>query len=169
MAKPNPMAEQCSATSKATGQRCQIRVLGGGPCRVHGGAAPQVRAAREARLIAAQALNEAPRSLRDAADILVATMQDGDTILQHLKSRLAAGVATGSDFTAIGDWIDRTSRLAKTVHDAKLDERRVHIAEDQGRILAGVIQRVLDLLELDARQLALVPVVVPSELRALNS
>ena len=45
------MADQCTATSKTTDNRCtRPAIPGGSVCRYHGGAAPQVKAAAAARL-----------------------------------------------------------------------------------------------------------------------
>lgn len=43
---------QCRATSKTTGEQCgKLAIMGGTVCRVHGGAAPQVRDAARRRLL----------------------------------------------------------------------------------------------------------------------
>lgn len=143
MAKRHPLAEQCSATSKATGQRCRIRVIGGGPCRLHGGAAPQVVAAREARIVAAEAAMEAPKTTAEAADVLLGAMNDAHSILQRLKQNIADGRVTVADLDALGQWVDRASRTAKVVVDVGLEERRVRISEEQGQQLAEAIHRIL--------------------------
>lgn len=62
---------------------------------------------------------------------------------------------------------DRCVRFAKTAHDMKIDEAQIKIAETQGALLAGVISRVLDALELTAEQRIKVPEIVPRELRAV--
>lgn len=50
---------------------------------------------------------------------------------------------------------------------AGIEERRIQLAEAQGAMLAGVISRVLDRLELSEVQRQLVASVVPEELRAI--
>lgn len=60
-------------------------------------------------------------------------------------------------------------KFAAAARAAGCDERRVQLAEQQGVLLAGVIRRVLDRLELSEPQRELVSVVVPQELRALES
>lgn len=60
---------------------------------------------------------------------------------------------------------DRCVRFAKTAHDMGIADRQIQLAEEQGALLAGVIGRVLDALELSPRQRELVPVIVPQELR----
>lgn len=65
------------------------------------------------------------------------------------------------------EWTDRLARLCKTAIDAGIAERTVRIAESQGALIAGVLQRVLDALELTPAQRELVAVVAPRELRAV--
>ena len=63
------MSGKCKATAKGTGQRCQAWAMAGSEvCRVHGGRAPQVKAAA-ARRLAAQAAEQAVRTLGLAVDI----------------------------------------------------------------------------------------------------
>lgn len=52
---------------------------------------------------------------------------------------------------------------------AGIEERRIKIAEDQGTLVATVLRRILDALNLTPEQAELVPVIVPRELRALAS
>lgn len=45
------MSQQCTATAKSTGERCQNPAIKGGTvCHQHGGAAPQVKAKAQERL-----------------------------------------------------------------------------------------------------------------------
>jgi hypothetical protein len=50
---------------------------------------------------------------------------------------------------------------------AGVEERRIKIAEDQGNMVAAVLQRILAALNLSPEQWAEVPTIVPRELRAL--
>jgi hypothetical protein len=59
------------------------------------------------------------------------------------------------------------ARVAKSALDAGIAERQVRMAEAQGELLAGVIRRVLDALDLTPEQAARVPQIVPAELRAI--
>lgn len=140
MSEPHPLADWCTATSKSTGERCRIRVIGGGPCRLHGGSAPQVRAKREARILAAEAQLEVPVTAEDSANVLTSAMNDAHAILQRLKVNIAQGRLEVGDLTALGEWIDRVTRVGKAVSDAGIDERQVRLAEDQGRLVALVIK-----------------------------
>ncbi len=53
--RDGPAGEQCTARSKRTKEGCKRMVIGGGVCVMHGGAAPQVKAARLQRVAIAQA------------------------------------------------------------------------------------------------------------------
>jgi hypothetical protein len=55
--------------------------------------------------------------------------------------------------------------LTKAAISAGIEERRVKLAEEQGALLNGVIRRILGRLSLSPEQAALLPVVVPDELR----
>ena len=62
-------ARQCTASAKSTGKRCvRAPIAGSTVCRVHGGAAPQVRAKARERLLALvdPALCELDKLLRKA-------------------------------------------------------------------------------------------------------
>lgn len=62
---------------------------------------------------------------------------------------------------------DRCVRYAKTAHDMGIAEAQVALAEAQGAMLAGVLGRVLDRLDLTDEQRVLAGSVVPEELRAV--
>ena len=54
MAPPRKDGARCTAKSKSTGDRCKNPPIPGGRvCRVHGGAAPQVKAAAATRVLEA--------------------------------------------------------------------------------------------------------------------
>lgn len=64
---------------------------------------------------------------------------------------------------------DRLVRVAAAAIKAGIEERRVKLAEQEGALVAAVIRRILDSLNLTPEQSALVPVIVPKELRALTA
>lgn len=82
---------------------------------------------------------------------------------------------TGVDTTraaVVNVWLDLYFRerkhlldLTKTAITVGIEERLVRLAEAQGALLNGVIRRILDRLSLTQEQSALLPVVVPEELR----
>lgn len=59
--------------------------------------------------------------------------------------------------------------VTKAAISAGIEERRVKLAEAQGALLNGVIKRILARLSLSSEQSALLPVVVPEELRRAAS
>ena len=68
-------------------------------------------------------------------------------------------------------WVDARERLARyatAALRAGVEERRVRLAEDQGALVAQVIRRILDRLDLSEWQAEMVGSVVPEELRALS-
>lgn len=60
------------------------------------------------------------------------------------------------------------SKVAKLALDAGVAEREIRLAEQQGMILAGAIEAILERLGLTALQRALIPEVVPDVLRSLS-
>lgn len=150
--RQHPLSEQCPATSKRTKQQCQQRVIGGGPCSIHGGKAPQVAAKREARIMLWEAQQkQEPIEVRDPGDALLAAAETADELMQRLRIELAKdGTLSPSLLAAIGDWLDRSGRLNKTVLDARLDERSARLLERNTRIselqsqqLREVLRRIL--------------------------
>ena len=82
-----------------------------------------------------------------------------------------AGVDT-THAAAVNVWLDLYFRerkhlldLTKTAISVGIEERRVRLAEAQGALMNDVIRRILARLSLTADQSALLPVVVPEELR----
>jgi hypothetical protein len=81
----------------------------------------------------------------------------------------------GTDVTrsaSVNVWLDLYFRerkhlldLTKTAISVGIEERRVRLAEAQGSLMNDVIRRILARLSLNADQSALLPVVVPEELR----
>lgn len=175
MTERSPFSSQCTATSKHTGQRCRRRVVGGGVCLKHGGGAPQVAAAREARVIvyaAQHAAAEAGEELekpRDAAAALTSALSDSDLVVQKIKQMIEGGETfDASQIDALGDWLDRVGRLSKLVMDARLDERQARRDETFGRMIVEAIKGVLAELNLTPEQQLLVPLVVPRQLRIIQ-
>lgn len=70
-------------------------------------------------------------------------------------------------YRMLTDAQDRLAKYAAAALRAGVEERRVRLAEDQGALVAGVIRRILERLDLLEWQQELVGTVVPEELRAL--
>lgn len=67
----------------------------------------------------------------------------------------------------LGTWHDKLVRACEAAIRAGIEERRVRIAEQQGALVADVIRKVLDALELNPDQQGKAAEVVPLELRRL--
>lgn len=72
-------------------------------------------------------------------------------------------------YVMLTDAQERLAKFATAALKAGVDERRVRIAESQGALVADVIKRILDRLDLLEWQAELVPTIVPEELRALSA
>lgn len=157
----NPLTEPCGRKSKRSGQPCKKLVIGGGPCRLHGGATPAVAAAREARIIAAlAAASGGVTEARDPGEALVSAAVDADQIVQRLKSSIEAGEEfKPGELRALGDWLDRVARISKTVIDARVDERRVRVTELQHRQFEAILKAVLRALGHDPDDQAVIDLV----------
>jgi hypothetical protein len=117
---------------------------------MHGGKAPQVAARREVRILEGEArLRGEQHDVRPPGEALLAAAHDADTMLQRLKREMAAGTLTPAALLSFGEWLDRTARITKTVLDAGVDERRVRLVEQQGRLLADGLGWFLRALDLD--------------------
>src|SRR5688500_6067795 len=121
----NPLSRKCTALAKSTRQRCERWVIGGGPCPMHGGKAPQVAVRREACILEAQAMSESllagVRWLdRAPGEALLAAAADADALVQRIKWQVVQHeVIDPASLMALGDWIDRVGRLSKLVLDAR--------------------------------------------------
>ncbi len=134
---------------------------------MHGGAAPQVAAAREGRVIAARArLAGDTAADLDPHGALLAALSDADAVLQALKVGVASGQMSGESLDRFGAWIDRTARLAALVVSSGLAGNSQRLAESDADVLVAVIEGVLGDLRLDNQQQGMVPRVVPKWLRA---
>lgn len=79
---------------------------------------------------------------REPGEVLMAAVHDVDAILQQLKRQTERREElTGTDLLALGEWLDRASKLSKTALDAGVQERQVRLAEQQGQLLARAGQR----------------------------
>jgi hypothetical protein len=132
----DPLTSRCPALAKSTGRQCRQWVRGGGVCRTHGGAAFQVKAAREARIITMEAELEAaknaqPYERRDPGEVLMDAVMASDVLLQHLLRKRAVGELTPEESVALEFAIDRATRTSKTALDANVSERLVELQEQR--------------------------------------
>lgn len=157
--------EPCNARTRAGG-RCRKLVVGGGPCRSHGGNATQIRRSRERRIALAEALAADPR--RDPAEVLADVLHTHDHLMRKAREEVSTKRPTAATMQRLMDRLEQTGRWAKTALDAEVDQRQTRALEAQAALLAGALSRILDRLELTAEQRELVHVVVPEELERLS-
>lgn len=190
--KPHP---RCTAHTR-TGNPCgRTPAAGVTVCASHGGKAPQIIAAANRRLTEAAARADAARlgARTDIhpADALLDLVHYQAGIVTYWRTRVEAldhdALTWGKTRTKTGGDDHGTTEEAKpniayallrdAQHDlatyataalkAGVEERRVRLAEQQGALVATVIRRILDRLNLTPDQQTLVSTVVPAELRAL--
>lgn len=162
-------AEQCTALSKQSGERCRNRVQGGGVCRFHGGASPRARAAREARIIEKRRTMLFPEAVaRNPVEALRAAGETLDVALQGLE-RLArdGGVLTIEIVRELRAQAESSGRLQKLILDAGIEERKSAIAEQLAGQVEGLLHRVFADLQLTPDQEQRVNPIVSRHLRAL--
>ncbi|MFN2636891.1 MAG: hypothetical protein ABR585_07695 [Gemmatimonadaceae bacterium] len=169
-----------------------------GKCKLHGGSTPTHKAAAKVELARrAVATYGLPREVDPAVALLeevhrtaghvawlsevVGAMDDGELVWGVVEEIERSGGQLGSETThraAPSIWLDlyrqeraHLARVSKDAIAAGIAERQVRLAESQGAIVVDIIRRILDRLDLTQAQSALVPAVVPEELRraaALN-
>ena len=185
--RQKPVKAKCKAR-KQDGTSCgAYPIRGAEVCRVHGGRAPQVKAAA-ARRLAAQAAEQAVRTLGLAVDIspTEALLEEVRWTAGHvawLRSRVqeleSGDLSWGTTKVKTGGDDEGTTQEAKPsvwyelytrerthlikVCDAAIragvEERRVRLAEQQGDLLALAIRRILEAFGLgdDPRVAEIVP------------
>lgn len=164
---PLPNDEQrCTATSTGSGNRCRLFAIRGGTvCWKHGGRAPQVRRKAQERLAMAEAEQSIRAELQRLGDVEPTTIDPVQTLLE----RVAIGSAMcrilereigkleqlhGPDHLGdavpdvrvrlLRDWSDQVARHCKLLIDARVDERRIRLAEGMGETLALTIRAILE-------------------------
>lgn len=183
------MVESCAATSNATGQRCKRHpVKGATVCQVHGGAAPQVKAAAARRLEAAAVEADARAVLAKEGVHGVADPMEALAVLASealaLKNALAARVNALTSITTTSKLgveqvkvevqlyeraMDRAGKFLDRLAKSGLAERRHELEREQSLLVYEFMNRVFNRIGLTAEQRALLPVVVPEELGRITA
>jgi hypothetical protein len=158
----HPLNQQCTAKAKATGQRCERRVVGGTVCHVHGGNAKQVKAKREQRVLLAEAQAEARAAapatvvMREPEEILLDALHDTNAVLTRIKADLHSGVVNPILLDLCGEWLDRLGRLGKVVVDGglaeRLEKRLGWMAEDRAAVAWAMLAAIVEASPLSAQQ-----------------
>lgn len=196
MSSDPTVPRQCTATSKATGNRCRrSAVLDGTVCPMHGGKAPQVRNAIERRrqeraaVLAVESfglpvvvdphtalLEELHRTAGAVAWLgaVVADIDRADLVWGQTREKVGGDDHGVTHEARPNAWVTLWQSERKHLVDvsrecikAGIEERRVRLAESAGQELAAVLRRVLDRLGLSAEQQSLALEVVPEEFRRL--
>lgn len=182
-----PPDKQCKANSKASGQRCGAWAIEGGTvCYMHGGAAPAVKAAAQARVAAIRIEASAKASLAHEG---IEGVEDPLAELSRLASSSKALMeALGARVNALQDLehydsknsptiraevqmyeraMDRTHRLLDSLVKHGYTERQIQIEESEAMLVAGVLKRVIAGLGLTPDQQKQAQGLLAQEFRAL--
>lgn len=186
---------RCTAHNRA-GQPCGKHPLRGQQvCANHGGKSPRALNAAEVRLQQREALlavetfglpvpvdphtallEELHRTAGAVAWLgaIVADLERKDVVWGQTRVKVGGDDAGTTHEAKPNLWVALWQGERKHLVDvaaacakAGIEERRIQLAEGQGRMLAAVIQRILGRLDLSEAQRALVGSVVPEELRAI--
>jgi hypothetical protein len=163
--------QQCTARSKRSGVRCKNWAMrGASVCRIHGGAAAQVKAAAQRRLETADAEKQVEHVRAELNRLGIAVEVDPLAALEHalyqavgnvayLEQRLDAENLTVRSplhgeqmhplYLAYERERDRVAKFSKMALDAGISEKRVRIAEKQAEVLRGLMGRVLERLGIE--------------------
>lgn len=182
--------EPCTATTeKGRGPRCRRRPIAGGTvCTLHGGAAPQVRAAAaqrvQTRIIQKDAeavlahegivalddpldelgrLAAGSKALMEALGARVNSLQD----LEHFDAKNSPAIK--AEVQMYERAVDRTHRLLDSLVKHGYAERQIRIQEGEAMLVAGVLRRVIAGLGLTPEQQSTAQSLLASEFRALDS
>lgn len=184
---------QCTATSRK-GKRCRMPAIRGGTvCRMHGGSAPQVRAAANRRLALNTYINAHPQvdphttlleEVRRTAghvralEAILSDLNDEQLVWGQTREVHAPDGTTRTLQAARNLWLElyqgERAHLLRACHTAVscgVEQKRVEMEQQHGQLLADVIRRVLDdpQLGLDAGRRHAARRVAARHLRALES
>ena len=116
------VATRCAAKANRSGEQCKLWAIRGAKvCQMHGGRAPQVRAAAAKRVTLAEALAQNPR--RHPLEILSSALHTVDTVGQELLGRIGEGQSvTVEVVNAILDAARSQASMAKLVLDSSVGD-----------------------------------------------
>lgn len=178
---------KCSATAKSTGKPCgRWAIPGGTVCATHGGNAPQVREAANARVqtraieadSAATLAHLGITTIEDPLEELSKLAGESRALLTNLGARVNAlndvehfdAKNTPQLRVVVGLYeraLDRTHRLLDSLVKHGYTERQIQVQESEALLVAGVIRRVLAGLGLTEEQLDQANTLLSEEFRQL--
>lgn len=182
--------------NRGGGPCLRAAVPGSTVCHYHGGTSPQAKAKAAERLAETEAREQAARFAARTdihpAEALLELVHHQAGIVDYWRARVEEVRAedlewgttrekTGGDdrgttneaaphiaYKLLTEAQRDLAAYASAALKAGVDERRVRLAEQQGTAVATVIRAILERLHLTPDQQALVPVVVPEQLRQLT-
>lgn len=179
---------QCIATSKRSGNQCRRDAINGATvCQIHGGAAPQVKAAAARRLAERNLNGQIGKLLEELRDQPTPPLIDGlEAAVDHCARMVVAlrFVATGRDALGVnrfgeqvpdpavamyGEWVDRYARATKLALDAGIDERRTRLSELDAGVLFDAIGNALITAGLSVEQQQAFRSALATGLRAIET
>jgi hypothetical protein len=181
---------RCTARSKRSGERCKCWPMKGRKvCGIHGGAAGQVRAAAQRRLQAQAVAAEVEGALAYESVVGVTNPLEALSLLAGealmLKEAFAARVNAlkSLSYSAVGSGteqlraevalyeraLDRSAKFLDLLAKSDFEAQRIALSQAQGAMLAKILDRIFDGLELSGAQRLLIPEVVPAAIRAITA
>ncbi len=156
-----PRGTRCTARSKRSGEQCRRLVIGGGVCRMHGGANPVVNAKRLERIAVAQ-----------AAGTLEQVALTGEEALLEELSRTVGTVRALQRTLAGMDYLDspglqarylaergQLKQVAETVVRLNVRDRQAALSDRQVAVMVLLIRRLLGRFGLDPSDPAVAAIV----------
>lgn len=159
---------RCVARSKTTGEQCKKPAMHGCTvCRAHGGAAPQVRARAEQRVIEEHAraltafsdaspITDPLGALANLAGEVVgwqAQIRNLVTMLNELTLTDDFGVERAKALVEIYERaMSRTGRVLVDIGKLNLDERMTRVSEAQLELLSRAVDRACEVLPFEWRE-----------------
>lgn len=153
MAEDLKDARRCTAKSKGSGERCKrAAVVGGTVCAMHGGKAPQVKAAAEQRELEAKADAEVRKlwpglvemdPIKDPVDLLARTA----AALEHMAdvvgkrvndlSSLGAGPQLRVEVVLLDRLLDKVLKSSDALARLGLAERTVELEQERAQLVTA--------------------------------
>lgn len=175
---------RCRGHRKTDGGQCrQSPIRGGAVCIRHGGAAGQVRAAANVRVVDTELRKMLGKLTPDTVDDPLTELMNlaGEVVAwkRLLAARVAELQSTGyqgmtgeqirADVVLFERAMDRCASVLVSIARLNIDDRLVDIAKANGALLAGVVQAILAELELTPAQQQAAPAIAGKHLRAISA